>query len=97
MTTSSKASRGAESNSIEGFAVRMRSARKAKQLTQFQLAYESGISVRQIAGYEGGDILPGAVALKKLSAALGCSADHLLGGDSHAETLAPAAAAGGAR
>lgn len=68
------------------FARELRSARRARGLTQAELAERVGVAVEVCGRLERGRALPRAETLARLSAALGVSADVLLG-------LAPAGSA----
>ncbi len=59
---------------------RLRSFRKAKKLTQFELAELADIPVRTLKGYESGERQPGAAALAGLARA-GCDINWLLTGE----------------
>lgn len=58
---------------------RLSAAREAAEITKAELARRSGLSVAAIQGYETGRRTPNAEQLAKVAAALGCSADYLLG------------------
>ena len=72
------------------FIERVREARSRAHLTQMQLAVKSSIALRSIAAYESGEAEPNIESLVKLSGALGCSTDWLLG---HEVTVASSACA----
>lgn len=54
-------------------------ARRARGLSQQQLAQACGIALRTLQGWESGSYLPTAPALVRLADALGSSCDYLLG------------------
>ena len=56
----------------------IRRLRKAKSLTQEQLAHEAGIAMRYVAGVERGEENPSLRYLVKIAAALGVEPDELL-------------------
>lgn len=59
-------------------AYRLKTARQDKNLTQQELATETGINVGQISHYETGHSRPGPDNIVKLSRALGRSIDWLM-------------------
>lgn len=61
-----------------GISSNLRSLRQALSLTQEQLAYKSGISLKHVQQIEQGTSLPGAEVLLKLRSVLGVSLDQLL-------------------
>ena len=58
---------------------RLRLIRKARKMTQAELAMATGIHRTLIAKYETGRTNPGAIRLMKLASALGCTVDDLIG------------------
>ncbi len=60
------------------FSRRLASIRKAKSMTQQQMADTIGIHVSQIKRYESGDTQPSLEVLRKIALALNISADLLL-------------------
>lgn len=60
---------------------RIKLARKAANMTQVQLAEELGINRATISKYESGEIGPSIGMLERISNALHCSLDYLLGFD----------------
>jgi len=63
----------------ESFGQRLARLRRARGLTQRQLAAATGVSQRMVAYYETRVVSPPAEVITKLIAALGASADDLLG------------------
>lgn len=68
--------------SRESFANRLFSRRKTLGLTQEDITSKSGISRFQISKFESAALYPSAENLVKLSHALSCSTDYLLGTES---------------
>ena len=69
------------------FGVRLRSIRKAKALTQYQLADMMNVSQRMIAHYETQKTRPPLDKLKEFAAALGVEIEELAGStETHKET-----------
>jgi transcriptional regulator with XRE-family HTH domain len=64
---------------LTAFGARLIAARKARGLTQTQLADAIGTSQRAISSYESTTAHPPAPVIAKMSAALGITADELLG------------------
>ena len=58
----------------------LRALRKARKMTQAELAQASGINRVAIAKYEAGKVEPGAKSILRLTKALGVSTDALLKG-----------------
>lgn len=75
------------------FARELRSARRARGLTQAELAERVGVAVEVCGRLERARALPRAETLARLSAALGVSADVLLGLAPSGNTAPPPAAA----
>ena len=75
------------------FARELRSARRARGLTQAELAERVGVAVEVCGRLERARALPRAETLARLSAALGVSADVLLGLAPSGSTAPPPAAA----
>lgn len=71
------------------FARELRAARQARQWTQAELAERVGIAVEVCGRLERGVALPRADTLVRLAAALGVSADDLLGLKAQGATVAP--------
>lgn len=65
---------------------RLHSMRRARKLTQLELADKAGTSNAQISKYEAGVQKPGEQMVRRLAAALGCSTEWLLGRGKDAET-----------
>lgn len=61
------------------FSERLKQLREAKNLTQKELGLAAGITERQIQNYEAGVARPRISAAEKLSNALGCTVEALLG------------------
>ncbi len=61
------------------FGVRLRELRKARNLTQKQLAAQIRVQNSIISFYENGDRLPSPETIKKLAAVFHVSADYLMG------------------
>ena len=58
---------------------RLRLIRKERKMTQTELSIATGIHRTLIAKYETGRTNPGAIRLRKLAVALGCTVDELIG------------------
>ncbi|MCI9223864.1 MAG: helix-turn-helix transcriptional regulator [Acutalibacter sp.] len=67
------------SNFRQGFTCKPRSARKAANLTQREMAEKLGITCSSYIYYEAGRIQPTLECLAKICQILGVSADFLLG------------------
>ena len=65
---------------LEGFAQRLRTLRKQKDLSQTELGQLAGLHYTHIGRFERGVALPGSDSLKRLAAALGVTSDYLLEG-----------------
>jgi transcriptional regulator with XRE-family HTH domain len=70
-----------KTQAMEGFGQRLASLRKAAGYTQVEFATEVGITQRMVAYYEVPEAQPPAHLLPQMAAALGVSADVLLGLD----------------
>ena len=57
---------------------KLRAARQAAGMTQAQLADALGCRVKDVSRWENGHVEPGALTLKKMAQALGCSMDDLV-------------------
>lgn len=57
---------------------KLRAARKAAGMTQAELAEAIGCRQKDISRWEAGTHEPGALTLKKMAQALGCSMDDLV-------------------
>lgn len=57
---------------------KLRAARQAAGVTQVQLADAIGCRQKDIARWEAGLVEPGALTVKKMAQALGCSMDDLV-------------------
>ena len=57
---------------------KLKAARIAAGMTQQQLAAAAGLTQKDISRYESGKHEPGALTLKRLAQALGCSMDVLV-------------------
>lgn len=68
-------------NKTKEFRWRLKTARKAAQLTQTDLAKRAGLMQRQISDYEKGKQTPSIETLMKLAEALNVTTDWLLGRD----------------
>lgn len=62
---------------MEAFARKLKTARKAKKLTQTALAAHAGVTLRSIAGYENGDYMPKKNVVRALARVLGVSVAYL--------------------
>lgn len=60
---------------------RLRAARRARDLTQTELAELVGISMKSIAAYERGIRDPGTETVAKMAEVLGVTSDHLMGAE----------------
>lgn len=67
------------SQDVDLFPVRLRYIRKLRKLTQEQLGEKINVTKVSISGYEMGSRTPDMFTLSKLSSALNCSVDYLLG------------------
>ena len=61
------------------FGERLKHFRKLKKMTQTDVADAIGVKKSTIAGYESGNRAPDVAKIKKIAAALGVSADELIG------------------
>lgn len=57
---------------------KLKAARTAAGMTQAQLANALGCRVKDVSRWENGHVEPGALTLKKMAQALGCSMDDLV-------------------
>lgn len=57
---------------------KLRAARLAAGMTQQQLADVLGCRVKDVSRWENGHVEPGALTLKRMAQALGCSMDDLV-------------------
>lgn len=57
---------------------KLKAARKAAGMSQAQLAEAVGCHQKDISRYESGQHEPGALTLKKIAQAIGCSMDDLI-------------------
>ena len=57
---------------------KLKAARIAAGMTQTQLAEAAGLQQRDVSRYESGKHEPGALTLKRMAQALGCSMDYLV-------------------
>lgn len=64
---------------MEYFGDKLKAIRKAKQITQGELAIRLGVSTAIIAAYEQGKSYPSVAVLIKICEVLNASADYLLG------------------
>ena len=71
-------------------AVHIQKERKAKGLTQEQLAEELGVSRQAVSKWESGQSIPDVDKLAALSRFFGVTADSLLGGPAHSSPPNPA-------
>lgn len=69
-----------ENNTEEGFATRLLSLRKQKNLSQTELGKIVGVHYSHIGRYERGISRPAADTLKRMADALGVSGDYLIEG-----------------
>lgn len=69
-----------KTSSDEGFAERLRTLRKERNLSQTELGELVDLHYTHIGRYERGSSRPAADALNRLAQALGVSGDYLLGG-----------------
>lgn len=65
---------------LEGFAARLRTLRKQKNLSQTELGQLADLHYTHIGRFERGIALPGSDTLKRLAEALGVTSDYLLEG-----------------
>ena len=72
----------------DGFAQRLRSMRKERNLSQTELGQIVDLHYTHIGRYERGSSRPAADALNRLAQALGVSSDYLLGGASDSAAVA---------
>ena len=59
---------------------RIRRARKARNMSQMELAKRVGTVYQRVSGWERGEVAPGMASLKRLAEALGVSLDWLIAG-----------------
>lgn len=64
----------------EGFAERLRTLRRQKNLSQTEMARQAGIHHIHYGRYERGEARPSADSLRRLADALGVSSDYLMEG-----------------
>lgn len=83
--------RATKSTDEESFGVRLRRLRKAKGLTQVELADAIDSSQRMITYYETADGLPSAPVVLKLAKVLGVSNEELLGIRTNSRKVSPEA------
>ena len=57
---------------------KLKAARIAAGMTQQQLAEAAGLTQKDVSRYESGKHEPGALTLKRMAQALGCSMDYLV-------------------
>jgi len=76
------AARMLENETGEGFAQRLRTLRKARDLSQTQLGEKAGLHYTHIGRFERGTSRPGGDTLKRLADALDTTSDYLLQGAS---------------
>lgn len=76
------AARMLENDTGEGFAQRLRTLRKARDLSQTQLGEKAGLHYTHIGRFERGTSRPGGDTLKRLADALDTTSDYLLQGAS---------------
>ena len=76
------AARVLEKDTGEGFAQRLRTLRKARDLSQTQLGQKAGLHYTHIGRFERGTSRPGGDTLKRLADALDTTSDYLLDGAS---------------
>lgn len=65
---------------LDGFAQRLRELRKHKNLSQTELGQLAGLHYTHIGRFERGSSRPGGDTLKRVADALGVTSDYLLGG-----------------
>jgi transcriptional regulator with XRE-family HTH domain len=68
-----------EENDTDLFAIRLKSARELRQLTQGDLGTKAGLPASSIAHFEAGNRKPSFANLRKLAIALDVTTDYLLG------------------
>jgi len=73
---------GTSENLGDGFAARLRSLRKARDLSQTQLGQKAGLHYTHIGRFERGTSRPGGDTLKRLADALDTTSDYLIEGAS---------------
>ena len=76
------AARMLENDTGEGFAQRLRTLRKARDLSQTQLGEKAGLHYTHIGRFERGTSRPGGDTLTRLADALDTTSDYLLQGAS---------------
>jgi transcriptional regulator with XRE-family HTH domain len=76
------AARVLENETGEGFSQRLRTLRKARDLSQTQLGEKAGLHYTHIGRFERGTSRPGGDTLKRLADALDTTSDYLLDGAS---------------
>lgn len=76
------AARVLENDLGEGFSQRLRTLRKARDLSQSQLGERAGLHYTHIGRFERGTSRPGGDTLKRLADALDTTSDYLLDGAS---------------
>ncbi|HEX8419283.1 MAG TPA: helix-turn-helix transcriptional regulator [Sphingomonas sp.] len=76
------AARVLENEMSEGFSQRLRTLRKARDLSQTQLGEKAGLHYTHIGRFERGTSRPGGDTLKRLADALDTTSDYLLDGAS---------------
>jgi transcriptional regulator with XRE-family HTH domain len=76
------AARVLENDTEEGFAQRLRTLRKARDLSQTQLGEKAGLHYTHIGRFERSTSRPGGDTLQRLAEALDTTADYLLQGAS---------------
>lgn len=76
------AARMLEEGKDDGFAHRLRTLRKARDLSQTQLGEKAGLHYTHIGRFERGTSRPGGDTLKRLADALDTTSDYLLQGAS---------------
>jgi len=65
---------------LDGFAARLRALRKQKNLSQTELGQLAGLHYTHVGRFERGIALPGSDTLKRLADSLGVTSDYLLEG-----------------
>lgn len=73
---------------LEGFAARLRALRKQKNLSQTELGQLAGLHYTHIGRFERGIALPGSDTLRRLADALSVTSDYLLEGATNAAAKA---------
>lgn len=76
------AARMLENDTDDGFAQRLRTLRKARNLSQTQLGQKAGLHYTHIGRFERGASRPGGDTLKRLADALDTTSDYLIEGAS---------------